>query len=453
MLAKHFVQPVTRLLLTLLTIWFSQFYAHGQDVFRYLNGEREALQCRVDLMSQAKEEILLSTFIIEGDLIGLSTLELLEDAVKRGVKVRLILDDMGNRLPNDLLYYLTQKGIEVRVFNIKNLTRLRSIVDRMHDKMLVTDGKNLIVGGRNLKEEYFSLDSVVNFLDREVYIHSDSAVATARAHFNTLWDHPGLTARKKKVKMNRQARREWDREMAQAPERVQVRLNLRLRSTRNWAEGAPFTVNPVYFVHDKFLVKKGNKTKLRRRKDKSCTKVLIGLVDSAKVTLDIENAYFMPTNRWWRAIKRAHKRGVKIRVLTNSAYTSDVPLVQSVYAYKKGKYKRAGLELWEYNGPKMLHTKAMTIDGAVAANGSYNLDTKSENYNTEVIAYVRDPRVAAEQKRYMEATYQKSLCISDPRLSAAWADKLPPPTKLQKKRKKRVSFFRWTLAPLADIFF
>jgi putative cardiolipin synthase len=453
MLANSRVHPVIRVFLMIALLWFSIVPLQGQDVYRLLNGEREALQCRVDLMTQAKEEILLSTFIIEGDLIGLTTLELLEDAVKRGVKVKLILDDMGNRLPSDLLSYLDQKGIEVRVFNIKNLTKLRSLVDRMHDKMLVTDRKNLIVGGRNLKEEYFSLDSVVNFLDREVYIHSDSAVAHATEHFHTLWNHPGLTAKKRRVDMSRKDRRQWDHQMTNAPETVQVRLNLRLPSNRNWAAGVQSTQNPVYFEHDQFLVKKGKKTKLRRRKDKNVTRVLIGLVDSAKVSIDIENAYFMPTNRWWRAIKRAKKRGVKVRVLTNSAYTSDVPLVQSVYAYKRGKYCRAGLELWEYNGPKMLHTKAMTIDGQVAVNGSYNLDTKSENYNTEVIAYVRDPRVAAEQQRYMEATYRKSLCVSDPQLSTAWAGQLGPPTELQKKRRNKVRIFRWTLAPLADVFF
>ncbi|MEO6037974.1 MAG: phospholipase D-like domain-containing protein, partial [Saprospiraceae bacterium] len=168
----------------------------AQHTYRILNDEREALQCRIDLIQKAKSEILLSTFIIKDDVLGGTMLQLLIDAAKRGVTVRVMVDDFGNHLSSDLLVYLAEQGVENRVFNIKKIGKFRTMVDRMHGKMLITDRQQFIVGGRNLKQQYYNLDSISNFLDREVYVRDTAAVNAARAHFYDIWTYPKIIGRK-----------------------------------------------------------------------------------------------------------------------------------------------------------------------------------------------------------------------------------------------------------------
>lgn len=437
-----------RFFLCVACCWLGCTRLAAADIFRILNGEREALQCRFDLMEQARKEVLLAMFIIKDDLIGRASLASLQRAAARGVKVRVILDDQGNRLPTDLLLYMEKQGVEVRIFNIKRWTNPRSVVDRMHSKMLITDARQLIVGGRNLKEEYFELDQAINFLDREVYVEGELALQLGRTHFYEMWNHPHLTARKDDDTLTQAEYRYWEMAVGQAPELVQQCLNLNLEPGIDWAAGMTPTRAPVQLEFDSFTRRFGRKYVRYNRKDDHCTRELLAMVNAAHTSIDIENAYFMPTRRWWRALKAARKRGVYIRVLTNSDYTSDVPLVQSVYRYKRRKYLRAGLELWEYRGEKMLHTKAMTVDGRYVMIGSYNLDNKSERYNTEVMAWVDEPRIALEQLGIMNRVLEKSVRVGDP-ASENRAD-LFNPTHIMKKRKKRVDFFRWTLAPIAD---
>jgi cardiolipin synthase len=187
-----------------------------------------------------------------------------------------------------------------------------------------------------------------------------------------------------------------------------------------------------------------------KRKDKACTDSLIALVNNARTSIDIENAYFIPTKRWFKAFKAANKRGVKIRVLTNSGYTNDVPVIQSVYQMKRKKYRKAGIELWEYHGQKMLHTKAMVIDSAFSVIGSYNLEIKSQNFNTEVAACVRDVSTATANLKLMHGNLRRSIQVGTDQTQPE-APVLPP-SKDQAKRKKKADRLTWTLAPLADLF-
>lgn len=423
----------------------------AQDVYRILNNEREALRCRFELMKQAREEILLSTYIIKDDLIGLAALQLMVDAARRGVTARLLVDDLGNRLPRDLLLFLEENGVQVRVFNPKRLPELRTLVDRMHGKMLITENRQFIVGGRNLDESYFSLDEHNNFLDREVYVCGENAVKQARNHFYSMWNYDEITGPGNRDSLDRTKRLFWYHAMKSAPDSVSSRLFVRFNGVDDWAYGIPETSAPVVLVHDNFIRKQGKYYVRYRRKDKACTDSLISFVNSARTSIDIENAYFIPTRRWLKALKAANKRGVKIRVLTNSGYTNDVPVIQSVYQMKRKKYQKAGIELWEYHGQKMLHTKAMVIDSSFSVIGSYNLEIKSQNFNTEVAACVRDAATATANLNLMQGNLRRSIRAGSDQTQTQTP--VPSPSQDQAKRKKKADRLTWTLAPLADLFF
>lgn len=164
----------------------------NHELFRIVNDEYSAWIIRSGLLKTAQKEILFSTFIIKNDEIGNAKLKLLSDAARRGVKVRVILDDLGNKMPRDLLLYAASQGVEIKIFNKKNWLKLSTVIRRMHGKMLITDSTFLLVGGRNVDNEYFHLDSVSNFLDREVLIRGERAVGNAHQHFMALWQHEEL---------------------------------------------------------------------------------------------------------------------------------------------------------------------------------------------------------------------------------------------------------------------
>ncbi len=432
-------------------LWLSSFIlsAQNQSTYHILSRERESLQCRWDLIQQAKAEILLSTYSIKDDAIGLGTLQLLIQAAERGVSVQLLVDDFDNGLPSCLLTYLEERGVRTKVFNILNPFKFRTLVDRMHGKMLIIDQKTLIVGGRNLTEKYFMLDSTSNFLDREVHVVSDSTARHARLHFRELWNNPKLSGRKHH-KPNKAQRICWQNTLEEALAQVQQRLHLAPIGQKNWNTGFKNTTQTVHFIHDNYTYfQKRKGRRWRARKDRQATDELIALVAKADSTLFLENPYFIPTRRWRRAIKSSIDRGVKIRLITNSSYTSDLPVVQAVYRNRRARALRAGVEIWEYRGTKMLHTKAMVIDGQVSAIGSYNLELLSHKFNAEVMVWVNDPFLAAEHSVHMENVLKRSVRVgvkpNGPR------KKMPPPSKLQRKRHRKVQIMRFTFAPFLGI--
>jgi len=423
--------------------------AQESNIYRILSKEREALQCRWDLIHQARKEVLISTYALKNDAIGLATLQMLIKAAERGVSVKLLIDDFDNHLPDCLFSYLEEHGVSTKVFNIMNFLKFRTIVDRMHGKMLITDGKMLIVGGRNLAERYYLLDSVSNFLDREVYVVSDSTAQHARRHFDELWNNPKLSGRKNAALTDVQ-RKCWQLALEKAPGIVQKRLNLSPASHKDWNAGYKKTSQPIHFIHDNYTYYQRRKgRRWRARKDHQATAELIAMVSKAKSTIDIENPYFIPTFRWRRAFKKSMERGVKIRLLTNSSYSNDLPLAQAVYRNRRARALRTGIEIWEYRGVKMFHTKAMVIDGHISAIGSYNLDKLSHKHNSEVMVWVDDLRLAGEHASIMSDVLKSSVRKGDK--SSISRKNLPAASKAQRKRHRKVQFLRFTLAPLAGI--
>lgn len=433
--------------------WLSVHLLSAQapsNIYHILSREQEALQCRWELIHQASSEILLSTYAIQNDEIGLATLQLLVKAAERGVSVKLLLDDFDNGLPNCLLTYLEERGVHTKVFNIMNPFKLRTIVDRMHGKMLLTDRRTLLVGGRNLADRYFLMDASGNFLDREVYVVSDSAVQQARQHFEVLWNNPNLSG-KRHSDLTGEQRLCWKEALEKAPGMVQKRLQLPPTGQKGWDAGFKNTNQPVHFIHDNFSYDQRRKgRKWRTRKDRQATYQLIELTARATSSLDFENPYFIPTKRWRRALKASRDQGVRIRLLTNSSYTNDVPMIQAVYLNRRARALKLGIEIWEYRGPKMLHTKAIVIDKQISAIGSYNLEKLSHMFNSEVMVWVDDPALAAEHNRLMEDALKSSVQVGKKHQNS---QKLySKPSKIQRKRHCKVQFFRFTLAPLLGIF-
>lgn len=437
--------------LFLMTICVAHLFAQQKgDLFRILSDEYNALTVRYNLLRDAKQEILFSTYIIKSDKIGFANLKMLVDAAQRGVKVRMILDGAGNKLPTDILLYLADQGIQIKIFNKKKWTRPSTLIRRMHGKMLIVDGTFCMVGGRNIDNEYFQMDSLNNFLDREVLIRGESAVNEACIHFNAMWNHKVICTDLKGTFCADDRQRcqlLFDKSAEDVKHQLPLLRKLRIADTINTADAMRPTVNPVHFLHSNFTYKKNGQTYRASHIDRRVTRELLKLIAAADSTLDIEAAYFLPTRLWLKSLRAAHRRGVRIRVITNSSVSNDVPLLQAIYSNRRNRYKRAGIELYEYCGNRMVHLKALTIDKHIALIGSYNLERRSEKFNTEVAAWVDDPFLASKQ----QTLFEKYLRHCKP-----YGDKYSATTRAgfseeQKKRKRKVAWMRFTIAPIAGL--
>lgn len=383
-----------------LFLFIIQMQIAKADVFRILDNEKEALQCRIDMMIHAQTELLVSTYIIRQDDVGFSMMQLMIESAAKGVKVRLILDSFGKELPDELLDFLAEKGVEIRTFNNVRLFEFHTLLDRMHEKVLITDTEHVIVGGRNLTKDYFKLEPTDNFLDREIYAKGKKAVADLRYHFYDMWNHPKLTQKATRLILDDKKRDYWQKRLSDAWASLQQKTPINPKSSFDWSNIDSTT--EIHATYDNFVHQKNGKIEPSDRKNRRCTRLLIALIDSAKYTVDIENPYFHPTKRWLTAINSALKRGVKIRLLTNSECTNDVLVMQSVYRRSRPKYLKMGIQIWEYEGNAVLHTKSFTIDSSITVVGSYNLHSVSEKYDTEVCLWVHDKAIAAQNLCLME---------------------------------------------------
>jgi phosphatidylserine/phosphatidylglycerophosphate/cardiolipin synthase-like enzyme len=350
------------------------------DVFRLLDDPREAAQARVDLFQQAEHEIDAIYFLARNDRITLTALALLRDAHRRGVPaVRLIVDANFQHIPKSVLAHLSDEGVQVRVYHPITLRHPSWLFRRMHEKVVVVDGARYITGGRNLAESYFGL-AKRNFIDRDVYVAGESA-AEADRHFESLWASKHVADLDVRVSPIERAKAEQllDNVLLEQECGGFVAFN----TARDWSDGAK-EVRDVVFLHDP----PGAGPRIASRLEE--------ILGSATKSIVIETPYLVPSTRLRALLRKKRSEGVSITFLTNSRRSTDGVITYVAYLKYRRRMVRAGINIYEYAGPDVLHAKSAVIDGALALVGSYNVDPRSQNLNTEVMCVVNDESVAGE---------------------------------------------------------
>ena len=371
------------------------------DRARLIETDREAAEARVEMVLEAREEILAGSFIMGHDPLTLTGLALLRDASRRGIDVKVIVDAQWNKIPAAVQDHLLAEGIEIREYHPFRLDRPLWITRRMHDKLLVVDSRALLAGGRNVESPYFGLGRQIrrrNYLDLDVRVDGDAA-AEARAYFYRLWES-------REVRKARSSRRKRDlEEAARELDRHQAWLDARIGQARNDPNRVTEPMNevgPVEFLHDPVG---------RKGLDPGVAHELRDLLEAARESVVIESPYLVPSRAFRRTLKRTLERGVRVRILTNSMNTTDNLWPQAGYVGHRRPLVRQGVELWEYQGPESLHSKAAVIDGETVIVGSFNLDPRSERLNTELAVVMKDAETAASLLGTMDEHLTRSVRI------------------------------------------
>lgn len=353
------------------------------DVFRVLDSPRDALQARIDVIEQAHDEIDTLYFLAHDDRVADGVLGLMLQAHRRGVpKIRLIVDAAFNHIPADMVGALQDEGIEVRVYHPLDAAHLSRILRRMHDKIIVADGNRYIMGGRNLGETYFGLSTnKKNYVDRDIFVQGPSSKDVV-SYFDVLWnsDHVGelhshSSPRRKQMAADK---------MMGALASLQRDGKIQLATGTDWAAGQRGTQG-VAFLHDPIVKNDGPRV----------YEQMAPYFENAKKSIVIQSQYFVPSEHFLALLEQKRAQGVSIRLLTNSMHSTDGVFPEVAYIFYRQELLDEGFDVHEYKGPNPMHTKSIVIDDHVAIVGSYNIDKRSENLNTEVMCLADDP-IAAE---------------------------------------------------------
>jgi len=395
-----------------------QIAAHpGQSGAYVLDTGDEALIARAWLADHARTSIDAQYFIWSTDNIGILAAESLLRAAERGVRVRVIVDDLMMSAPaQNLLALDRHPNIDIRIYNPKwsDLT-LRGLNQRMHDKVLVVDGVVAITGGRNMAGEYYDYSHEYNFRDRDALVVGD-VVKTMQASFERFWKSElsvkveDLFHDVKEVKVD-EIYRTLHR-YAGAPENFAPSVRAAIDSV---PKAFPRLTREIVWGDVEFIGDRPGKNDsvLGMGGGGLTTAALARLVEGARERVVIQSPYLVLSAEAKALFRRARARGVRVRIDTNSLASTDNLQAFSGYRIQRAELLRMGLEIYEFKprGTRPivgLHAKTLVVDSKVVFIGTYNLDPRSQNLNTEVGVIIRNEALA----RSVEAAIEKDIAGS-----------------------------------------
>jgi len=394
----------------------------GQSGAVYLSDGLEAYAARSVITRQAGRSLDLQYYMWHDDMLGHLLANDVYQAAERGVRVRLLLDDMNAAgMDLQMLAMDTHPNIEIRLYNpfrnrdgvwrlVEMVQRFFSINHRMHNKAWIADGRVAIVGGRNIGEEYFDAREDVNFRDLDLLLAGPVA-ADASTIFDEFWNSDAvvpITALHYNTKQQLrnfidQAHRDAERRDA-APYLQRVRSRL--------SDGYISQQLSMHWTGDiKILSDPPRKPSGGDNSDWLVTD-LARILGSAKHKSLLISPYFVPGAAGTKALVQQARNGVQVGIITNSLAANDVPAVHSGYMHYRRPLLAGGVQLYELKSQghaskastfgssgSSLHTKAFVVDDRRGFVGSFNLDPRSAYLNTEMGAVFDDPVLAARLRQ------------------------------------------------------
>ncbi|MCC5887825.1 MAG: phospholipase D family protein [Gammaproteobacteria bacterium] len=409
---------------------------HGLDIparFARLDHNATALAVRLELCASARHRLDLQCYIFRDDDSGRVLADALVAAAQRGVRVRLLLDDLDASGRESAFGRMdAHPGFDVRLFNplpwrglLRPLSLLRDpgrINRRMHAKALIADDTLAVLGGRNVGDEYFAPEAELAFADIDVLIRGDLAREVGESfdlHWHSPWAKPLAEVRGRRAPLEA-ARRTRERlarpprhkpaQQAMADDTETQELLGRLRSGE-WPDlpgkGRLFADLPAKVEADG--------TEVEGYFDKA----LQALVTSAEREIMIMTPYLVPREEGMAVMQALRDRGLRVRILTNSLAATDVVAVHGGYRRYRRRLLELGVELYEYRptgfwGKRLrrfirgahlrasLHAKTLMVDDHLVLIGSANLDPRSHGLNLELGVAISSAPLAAEIRTCFE---------------------------------------------------
>lgn len=414
----------------------------GLSGFHQFPQPHDAFAARMLLAGAAQKTIDAQYYIWNGDQVGTLLFEALWKAAERGVRVRLLLDDANTKGNDPTIAVLdAHPNIEVRLYNpftqrfsrtLAYLTDFGRLNRRMHNKSFTVDNQVAVVGGRNIANEYFGAAEGLDFADIDV-LAIGPVVREVSKEFDLFWNSasaypaagfvgaPGPDGVAKMLDQFAQTHTDpvtvdYLKAVREAPLLTELQGG---RLALEWTTAEVIHDDPAKTLDT------------ADRTDVLLFPTLVKRIGRPEKSLDLISPYFVPGDEGTRALTDLAKRGVKVRILTNSLASSDESVVQAGYRQRRPELLRAGVELYElkpdankgslevrgrFGAAKVsgLHAKTYAADRARIFVGSFNFDQRSARLNTEMGLVIDSPLFAGQMadlfdKEFRESAYEVRL--------------------------------------------
>jgi putative cardiolipin synthase len=409
-------------------------HPEGESGFLPLPDGIDALAIRLLLAKRAERTIDAQYYLIKDGITGRAFVLSLLQAADRGVRVRLLLDDMFTSGYDAGMAGLdSHPNIEIRIFNpfanrsarIWNaITGFSRINRRMHNKSFTVDDQITLIGGRNIADEYFGAREDAKFGDLDV-LGVGPVVQDISSTFDGYWNHeraapiasfatmpsdPAAELERQRVELEQS-----DKEIATSKyaAAVKSRIGEYIETDADVFTWAPYTV--AVDSPDKNIKKKAETA------DNIMTSLRESLLTAEKEMLII-SPYFVPKKSGIESLIAVQNRGIQVIIITNSLAANNQASVHGGYAPSRKPLLKAGVKIFEVradanvpgtehvsaDGAKAtLHTKAFVVDRREVFIGSFNFDPRSANINTELGVIIRSPEIAAAVADLIESNKAK----------------------------------------------
>ena len=398
----------------------------GDSGAALITSGNEGFRARVGMANVAEKTLDLQYYIWENDTIGNVLAERVLRAADRGVRVRMLIDDVSTEDTEQGFAQMDlHPNIEIRLFNpfadrdwrlFQFAADFERLNHRMHNKAIIVDNALAVIGGRNIGDNYFGIDAQANFRDLDVALVGPVVPKLSRS-FDEYWNseqavpigaltRDGVT--REQFETNKQNLYRWVEDLEDFPyviDRSKDELLARLEAARPRFVWAPIKV--LYDPPDKLVTD-----------EEEILDELLELAQEKEHEVIIEAAYWIPGKIGMSAARDGRERGIYYRVLTNSLATNDVNAVHAAYARYREKMLEYGVHIYELRpdagsrpprwwllagrSTSSLHTKAAVVDREKVVIGSFNLDPRSASINTEVVVLIHSPEFASQVLDYME---------------------------------------------------
>ena len=404
--------------------------------FRLMSWSAQAFTARTTLAERAQRSIDAQYYVLEDDNTGRALLRALRDAAARGVRVRLLLDDLYTGGHDPLLLGLAaHPNVEVRLFNpfmarhdsvnwrvIGSLFDFDRINHRMHNKLFIADGAMAIAGGRNIGDAYFMVSEGANYIDLDVFAVGPVVPALADL-FDEYWNSPhvypleSIAATSLSPEERRRGFEETTRgatgpsppepgskDVLGQPAIAEELASGRLALIRAKAEA--FADSP-----DKVIGHEPHGPTARKAKGATVRRSLMTELLRARRGVVVSSPYFVPDRSVMHDIEEGRLWNLPITVITNSLASTDEPFVHAGYQRYRLEMVDLGVKVYEVAPSRVqrsrnlgpfgrsigrFHAKAAAIDGQLMFIGSLNFDPRSEKHNTELGLLIQSPELTGQ---------------------------------------------------------
>ncbi len=398
-----------------------------------------SLDTRLQLARRAEATLDVQYYHFESDETGRLVMRALRDAANRGVRVRLMLDDLYTGGQDDfLLGFAAHPNVEVRLFNPfccaragGQLQRFAAAIGdwsrvnrRMHNKLFLADGAMAVIGGRNIANEYYLRGSSENFVDLDAFTVG-FVVPALQGLFDRYWNSAAAyplasvaSSSLSKTELLDRFEQATDKSRTPPPPELVSNDILGYGPIANdldlgrlgliWGSAYVFADHPD---------KPFDADRADEFEEVTVTYNVFEAIRKAQKEVVASSPYFVPGQRGMELLRGLRSRNVKVTVMTNSLAATDEFVVHTGYSRYRKEMLGLGVDLYELSSSRIkenkypfhfgsslgrLHAKLVVIDRKVSFVGSMNLDPRSARANTELGAIVESPELARELIRIID---------------------------------------------------